>query len=489
MTRSDLLHYISCLFYMGMHREILRDDYWSSSSRLASVMSKTRFDQLHRYLHIRDKHKEPQTAQEGFYWKVEPIATIIRKNCQQNWLPATHISIDEAMLPFSGRSEDTVGIKNKPIKEGFKVWVLADHGYVYNWLWFSGHKDRGTEIIGKKDWKFKIDKKGTTASFAPTFAVVIHLAQLLAASFNRVFVLVLDNLFLNVNVARALLLLNVATCGTIRKNAAGFPPDLIRIKNHNRLYLWDSCVAHVVENVLCFMWQDNNAVLGVTTAHSLHRPEEDTIIRDRKRPKPTSTNARITRPIFGDLLRKELPIPRVIDDYNHHMNGVDLANQLRGWMTSSRPGIYKAWQPLWYWLLDICACNAFLIWKTSHLELDLSSTRLHRKFQESLIQALFDVPEEGHTSMGLSTHGCLPPGHHRSIFPTRSHCQWCKAHPEDRRLKRNPPRRPLEEVVNGVGPGAPRSPSITNSGCGLCGTHLCREGPCFDQWHRQNRLY
>jgi hypothetical protein len=55
------------------------------------------------------------------------------------------------MLPFSGRSEDTVKMKNKLIKEGFKVWVLADQGYVYNWLWFSGHKIRGAEIIGKRD--------------------------------------------------------------------------------------------------------------------------------------------------------------------------------------------------------------------------------------------------------------------------------------------------------------------------------------------------
>jgi hypothetical protein len=80
------------------------------------------------------------------------------------------------MLPFSGRSEDTVKIKNKPIKEGFKVWVLADQGYVYNWLWFSDHKTRGAEIIGKRDWKFEVDKNGTTAYFAPTFAVIIYLA-------------------------------------------------------------------------------------------------------------------------------------------------------------------------------------------------------------------------------------------------------------------------------------------------------------------------
>jgi Transposase IS4 len=168
----------------------------------------------------------------------------------------------------------------------------------------------------------------------------------LTASFKRVFVLVLDNLFLNINVARALLVLNIITYGIIRKNAAGFPFNLIKIKDYNRLYLWDSCIAYIVENIFYFVWQDNNAVLGLTTAYSLHRSEEDTIIRNRKRPKPTSINARITRPIFGDLPRKELPIPRVIDDYNHHMNDVDLANQFRAWMTTSRPGICKAWQPL-----------------------------------------------------------------------------------------------------------------------------------------------
>ena len=106
---------------MGMHKETLRGDYWSPPSRLGDVMSKTRFDQLCRYLHIRDKYREPQTAQEGFHWKVEPVATIIRTNCEQNWVPATHICIDEAMLPFCGRSEDTVKMKNKPIKEGFKI--------------------------------------------------------------------------------------------------------------------------------------------------------------------------------------------------------------------------------------------------------------------------------------------------------------------------------------------------------------------------------
>jgi hypothetical protein len=197
--------------------------------------------------------------------------------------------------------------------------------------------------------------------------------------------LILDNLFLNINIARALLVLNVIIYGIIRKNVTGFSLDLIKIKDYNHLYLQDFCIAYIIENVLYFIWQDNNAVLSLIIIYSLHRSEEDTIIRNRKRPKQTSINARITRPIFSDLPRKRLLIPRVIDDYNHYINGMDLANQFRAWIITLRPGIYKAWQPLWYWLLDIYTCNAFLIWKTTHLELALSSTRLHRQFQEVLI--------------------------------------------------------------------------------------------------------
>jgi hypothetical protein len=85
---------------------------------------------------------------------MEPVASIIRTNYQQNWILTTHVAIDETILAFSGRSEDTVKMKNKPIEERFKIWVLADLGYVYNWLWFSDYKKKGTEIIGKKTWKY-----------------------------------------------------------------------------------------------------------------------------------------------------------------------------------------------------------------------------------------------------------------------------------------------------------------------------------------------
>ncbi len=49
------------------------------------------------------------------------------------------------------------------------------------------------------------------------------------------------------------------------------------------------------------------------------------------RPQETSTNATKVKAVFGNKSKKSLPIPIVIDDYNHFMGGVDIADQLQGY--------------------------------------------------------------------------------------------------------------------------------------------------------------
>jgi hypothetical protein len=61
----------------------------------------------------------------------------------------------------------------------------------------------------------------------------------------------------------------------------------------------------------------------MTTAFRL---KDETILRYRRRPASTSTNAHIVRSVFGELVRKWLEIPLGIDQYNHFMGGVDIAD-------------------------------------------------------------------------------------------------------------------------------------------------------------------
>jgi hypothetical protein len=57
---------------------------------------------------------------------------------------------------------------------------------------------------------------------------------------------------------------------------------------------------------------------------------------------------------------RNLPIPMAIDDYNHFIGGVDIANQLRARFSTQQRGV-KLWRPLFYWLLDSTIINAFIL--------------------------------------------------------------------------------------------------------------------------------
>jgi Transposase IS4 len=95
-------------------------------------MSLVRFQQIQRYFTLRDRAVDPKKEEETFAWQVEPVATIVKQNCRALWLFSSHLAIDKAMIAYRGRSSHKVKLPNKPIKEGYKVWVLGDHGYVYD---------------------------------------------------------------------------------------------------------------------------------------------------------------------------------------------------------------------------------------------------------------------------------------------------------------------------------------------------------------------
>jgi hypothetical protein len=67
----------------------------------------------------------------------------------------------------------------------------------------------------------------------------------------------------------------------------------------------------------------------------------------RSRLATTSTNASITYKVFGELAYMLLEILTWVDDYNHNMNSVDLANQLRQPYNTQQIA-YHTWILLFY---------------------------------------------------------------------------------------------------------------------------------------------
>jgi hypothetical protein len=206
-TNGEIYRYIGVWLYMSMHHEALRQAYWSQTHQLGRYLPLQRFEQLHRYFSARDEAVYPQQQWETFAYKVEPIATILRQNCLANWSPGTHITIDEAIIAFRGRTIHKIKMKNKPIDEGYKIWMVAQHGYTLAWLWHS--KQDGPEDIPKNGIEAPI-RPSESVHLAPTYAIVIYFARLLRQLYpDQRFHFFIDNLFLTVPVAQALLFLAV----------------------------------------------------------------------------------------------------------------------------------------------------------------------------------------------------------------------------------------------------------------------------------------
>jgi|SRR5271154_5543860 len=137
----------------------------------------------------------------------------------------------------------------------------------------------------------------------------------------------------------------------------------------------------------------------MTTGHAV----EEEVLRLRKQPKKTSSQAAITRKPFEGKVRKELPIPAFIDGYNHYMGQVDVANQLRAGYTVHFNRNSKEFFPGIFWLIDMVNTNCWKIfqslnWSYLVFTSGIQNPRSHRHFLEILVDLIFqctdtDYPE------------------------------------------------------------------------------------------------
>lgn len=69
----------------------------------------------------RKKIKVPSGVPGSFFDKFSPLAIYIWEACKQYYTLDTHLAIDEIMVPFRGCFSHTTKLKNKPVKEDYKI--------------------------------------------------------------------------------------------------------------------------------------------------------------------------------------------------------------------------------------------------------------------------------------------------------------------------------------------------------------------------------
>ncbi len=70
------------------------------------------------------------------------------------------------MVPFTGRTVYMVKIKNKPMKEGYKIWLMGFNDYVSDFLFYLVVKSSKDT---KKSLRVKLFNSLKAVTLAPTY--------------------------------------------------------------------------------------------------------------------------------------------------------------------------------------------------------------------------------------------------------------------------------------------------------------------------------
>ena len=300
MTIKKLKSFIAILMLSGYNQLPRQEMYWkrredSQNRMVTALMTKNEFEECKQFLHLADNKSLDKTDR---FAKVRPLFDAVNKQCVAYYKPDQHLSVDESMVPYFGKHGAKQYIHGKPIKFGYKLWVLAKPlGYCVQFCPYAG-KDTQLDEYGD----IGLEVGGT---------VVAHLLKCLSFQQDNgsIYHVVMDNFFTSPGLLCHLQKQPIAAIGTVRLCRMGNPP-LKSVKEVKKLQRGTSVVAvETLSNVSAVRWKDNK-VVNILSTFAGKEPQN-----------------KVKRYSQNKKKRIDILQPNVVNVYNRFMGGVDCMDQ------------------------------------------------------------------------------------------------------------------------------------------------------------------
>lgn len=327
---EEMKAFLGLNLLMGMKRLPSYKDYWSSAPDLhdpyiSSIMTLKKFSWLLSHLHLNDNSMIPSrdSALYDKLYKVRPMLDHLAQKFEECLLPSKELALDESMIKFKGRSTMKQYMPKKPIKRGYKVWMLCDKsGYCLKFDIYTGKSSTGNveKSLGSR--------------------VVKKLTEGYSGKNHQLF---FDNFFNSVELMEYLKDKGICAVGTVnisRRHMPIFKPDKQLNRGEFDWYTSDS-------GLLAMKWKDKRSVHLLS---NYHKPENRTEVDRRER--------------SGNVVK--VSCPQALVDYNSNMNGVDKFDQLLSSYKINRQS-KKWWHRIFFYFLDACVVNSYCLYKLLNL--------------------------------------------------------------------------------------------------------------------------
>ena len=351
-TTPEMKAYISMLIVMGLKNMTEANDIWSNrpllnDAYLSSIMPKNRYWALSKYLHIADNTGAVLDAKDPNYdpmHKVRPLIDLINARSSAIYKPKQCLSIDEGMIKFKGRHHAKMYMPKKPIKWGFKLWILAEPG--------TGYALRVEVYEGKA-------RDPVRAARRQQFSLGYDVVDSLSKDYQlKNHIIYMDRFFSSVALAEHLLEQKTYMNSTVMLNRKGLPAAAKTLK--------------LKKDQPCRQFAKGNLLL--------------TTFFDKRQVSHLSTGC---QPGLVDNSVK--PIDNA--DYNQFMGGVDLCDQNASYYGVGRRAV-KWWKCILRHLLNLSITNAYLVWRATLPPPVLAPALLKKRNQYTAKLFRIDVCEQ-----------------------------------------------------------------------------------------------
>ena len=316
VSMEEMMQFIGLIFLSAYNIRLSERDYWSTDPDLrcdafCTTMSRNRFFEIKSVLHAANN----QCLSDCRMAKVKPLYDILNEKLRRFGVVHEDLSIDESMVPYYGRHSCKQFIRGKPIRFGYKLWVLASStGLPYHVEIYEGKSPNAEDVpLGERVVKTALKTCDNPVNHSVFF----------------------DNFFSSYKLLVDLDVKGFRATGTMRNNRIGKCPlaDVSDMKKRER----GSYDFRSASNLEIVRWNDNSVVTIGSNAYGVE---------------PVGNAKRWIR----GKRRGNITEPAVIAAYNRGMGGVDLLDRA---LSDLRPVIRGK---KWYWPLIINAINIAFVY-------------------------------------------------------------------------------------------------------------------------------
>ena len=172
-------------------------------------------------------------------------------------------------------------------------------------------------------------------------AVVLSLVRELEGRKHDIY---MDNFYSSPSLFTQLARRGFGACGTVNVKRRGMPTEMQREIAKGEVIAID-----LHQGMMALKWKDKRPVTMLTTIH------DDRMISKRRR----------TRRAEGG--QEYIEKPRVVEEYNRHMGGVDKSDQYLVYYSFGHRTL-KWWKRIFFHLLDVAIVNAYILYRQTPTE-------------------------------------------------------------------------------------------------------------------------